>query len=508
MTYNLNTNQLKQVQLMDAATGLRYNLTNSDGMIAGHFDNGLGGTLYIVQNQGTILKVQGGMFGFGSMDVMWITNKATVSSPCVYPTSIDIDGATDIVYVSCSQAFETVPEYYFQSVVFTGLDADLPLFTMYKPGMLVEGIAADFPIGLLASSLSGQGVQVQTFSSQTGLTSFANPAGIGSTVGIRPDILRHRVYVAANPAAVWCFHIRTGTVEWRADLQPLIANQGSSQQHLINDLTFDKSGNVYATDFDETGTYGQVFKVESNGANPSQFYKLPTGEAGNGITCYRPNGGVDLIIVGTDTVENGQLLGKSKIFVVPANDPNQARELQISGSWGGLDGLYLDDFSSSQQFTLWVVGNPTRTIYKIGTRDFTTANVINSVAVPPACNAGQSLGATTGVLFTPDTNPAFGPSAGSFAYVCTRGFNADGVYPVYRAIFAGSDAAVPMPTAQVNSVIRQYVSNATSADKGKIDSNRVIGGLGLAFALLACVISSVALFRSTQQISRQADSGL
>merc|ERR1712072_947785 len=100
---------------------------------------------------------QGGLFGFGQMDVMWITNTATVSSPCVYPTSIDIDAVTDIPYVSCSQGFQNVSQYHFQSVVFSGLDQDLPLFSFYKPGLVPEGIAADFPIGVLISSFGGQG---------------------------------------------------------------------------------------------------------------------------------------------------------------------------------------------------------------------------------------------------------------------------------------------------------------------------------------------------------------
>jgi len=491
LTYQLDSQYLQEVVLMNATTGERHYGDLYDGIIAAHFDNGLGGAIYMTQDTGMVLKIQGGSYGFGDMKVLWITNQYTVPSTCKFPSSVDVQGSAGAVYVSCAQNFvPNTPVYYFQKVDFSQPDQTLPITTLYQPGLIPEGIAYDWPLGTLVSSIGGQGVQLlQAVPLQAPtLRPYAKPFDMGSSVGIRPDPIRSRMLVCVNPQngtgfpGVYAFHSQTGIVLWKNDFSSIINSQ-NSQNDLINDLTVDSMGNIYATDW--SATNGQVFKVSADGQTSSSWLRLPANQGGNGITVYKPFDGNDLIIIGINTFTDGNADGGAAIRVAPANNPAGAYDLAVSGTFGGLDGLYLDDFTSTSYYTLWVVGNPTHTIYKIRTTDFQTASVVNSEPVPPACNAGQQLGATTGALVTPQaTGP--GPAPGSFFYVCTRGFTADGIYPIYHAVFKNSDKGM----------IQTQSSTSTQAiDYTKVDENRAIAGTGLGFALFASLLSIGALLK-------------
>src|SRR5262249_45675704 len=121
--------------------------------------------------------------------------------------------------------------------------------------------------------------------------------------------------------------------------------------HAVNDLTFDKDGNIYATDSFSPA----IYKIDPDG-NASVFLTDPQFTSDSiGLN------GIGYDADGYLIVSN---LGAGKLFKVPVDDPKSFSEIALQNS------IHVDGMSFAPDGSLVVVGaQADQTLYKLTTTD-------------------------------------------------------------------------------------------------------------------------------------------
>jgi sugar lactone lactonase YvrE len=211
-----------------------------------------------------------------------------------------------------------------------------------SPGLYPEGIAYSSKTEsfYVSSILQGKILKVDK---NGNTTVFAENKQLISTLGIEIDEKRNRLIICnSDPGMgmkssestkgmlgeVIIYNLKTGKKIKTVNLSQLIKGP-----HLINDITLDKKGNIYATDSFSPA----IYKINTQGEisiliQDSKFAPTPKSFGLNGLV-YHPNG---YLIVGKYNV--------GTLYKIPLNNPSSYEEIKIDKKvYPTIDGIKLLD---------------------------------------------------------------------------------------------------------------------------------------------------------------------
>jgi len=220
-----------------------------------------------------------------------------------------------------------------------------------------------------------------------------------STAGLQIDEKRNRLLVAAFNGAelepmekdpktkgtsnLRIYNLKTGVLEEDINLSALAPD---GKAYFANDLTVDKNGNTYISDW----YAGVVYKVDLDG-KASLFWKNETGipSGPNGID-FHPDG---FLLVSILNVNGKGLYADYGLVKIPVKDPKAAKVVNIASGFTGFDGMVITDKGN----VIGVTNNGKtaggNTLIELaGEKDWETAKVVNTKAIKPS----------TTVAITPD----------------------------------------------------------------------------------------------------------
>lgn len=205
-------------------------------------------------------------------------------------------------------------------------------------GLFPEGVEYNTKTGdFFLGSLAGKGIikvnksaKVEKFSSEMPLP----------TAGLHIDYKKNKLYAAGlsreeafdkDPnthgfANLFIYDLSSGKLEENIDLA---ATNPGEEAYFANDITNDKDGNIYISDFKA----GAVYKVDTNN-KPSVFYKGDKLGLANGLEVVG-----DVLLV-SDVVPRD---GKYELVKIPLNNPSNASRVMIKDNvYRGFDGMLVN----------------------------------------------------------------------------------------------------------------------------------------------------------------------
>jgi len=217
-----------------------------------------------------------------------------------------------------------------------------------------------------------------------------------STAGIQSDCKRNRLLVAGfngnaimdnDPktkgiSALRIYNIKTGALLEDINLSSLVPNASA---YFANDLTVDKAGNVYITDW-----YANViYKVDLDG-KASLFWQNNTGKKGtpNGIDIDKDgNLLVSLVSIGKEGHYEGFGLVK-----IPTSNPKKAKLVDIKDAkFAGFDGLVVNKDGDIVGVSNDQKGAGGNMLIKLSTRDgWNSAEVTKSKSIKASTTVAVS----------------------------------------------------------------------------------------------------------------------
>lgn len=210
-----------------------------------------------------------------------------------------------------------------------------------------------------------------------------------STAGLEIDYKRNRLLVAGfngmelmdndpntkGVSFLRIYNLKTGVVEKDINLSSLVPD---APAYMANDVTYDKEGNIYVTDW-----YARVvYKVDTEG-NPSVFWKNETGinSGANGIDFHPDN---YLLVSLVSVNEKNGLYENYGLVKVPVTDAKSANVVIFENEgFTGFDGMVL----KSNGNVIGVTNNGTapggNMLIELSSNDnWNSAKVINSKTIP------------------------------------------------------------------------------------------------------------------------------
>jgi sugar lactone lactonase YvrE len=215
-----------------------------------------------------------------------------------------------------------------------------------------------------------------------------------SSAGLEVDHKRNRLLVAGfngmelmdndpntkGVSFLRIYNLKTGVAEKDINLSSLVPD---APAYMANDVTYDKEGNVYVTDW-----YARVvYKVDVEG-NPSVFWKNETGinSGANGIDFHPDN---YLLVSLVSVNEKNGLYENYGLVKVPANDSESDNVITFENEgYKGFDGMVL----KSNGNIVGVTNNGTapggNTLIELSSNDnWKSAKVVNSKSIPASTTA-------------------------------------------------------------------------------------------------------------------------
>jgi len=210
--------------------------------------------------------------------------------------------------------------------------------TINAPGHFPEGVEYNTKTGeFFLGSLSKKGVI--KFTKDSKAIPFSKEAPL-QIAGIHIDYKKNKLYAAGlnrkeafdkdpntnGNANLFIYDLSSGKLEQNIDLTTVNPNQAA---YFANDITNDKDGNVYVSDFKA----GAVYKIDSNNT-PSLLYKGEMLGLANGLEVV----GKNLIV--SDTVSRD---GKWQLVKIPLDNPSNAtRVIMNDDIYRGFDGMLVN----------------------------------------------------------------------------------------------------------------------------------------------------------------------
>ena len=233
-----------------------------------------------------------------------------------------------------------------------------------------------------------------------------------STAGLEIDHKRNRLLVAGfngtelmdndpktkGTAFLRIYNLKTGVIEKDINLSSLVPD---APAYMANDVTYDKKGNVYVTDW-----YARVvYKVDTEG-NPSVFWKNETGinSGANGIDFHPDN---YLLVSLVSVNEKNGLYENYGLVKVPVNDAKSAHVINFKNEgFTGCGGRVIE----SNGNVIGVTNNGTtpggNTLIELSSNDnWKSAKVIYSTSIPASTTVAITPGNKNYVLNQDFTKP-------------------------------------------------------------------------------------------------------
>ena len=208
------------------------------------------------------------------------------------------------------------------------------------PGQFPEGVEYNKKTGeFYLGSLSAK--NIIKIDKDSKVTSFSTQAPLPSA-GLHIDYDRNellatglnRAEISDNDpsthgnASLVIYDLTSGELKANIDLRELNPNQ---EAYFANDITSDKNGNIYVSDFKA----GAVYKVDKNNT-PSLFYKGDNLGLANGLEVVDEN-----ILLVSDTVPRD---GKWQLVKIPLDNPKAASRVTMEDPmYKGFDGMLVNE---------------------------------------------------------------------------------------------------------------------------------------------------------------------
>ena len=211
--------------------------------------------------------------------------------------------------------------------------------TVNSPGLFPEGVEYNTKTGeFFLGSLGGNGIIKANKDGKA--IQFSNEAPL-QIAGIHIDYKKNKLYAAGlnrteafdkdpnthGNANLFIYDLSSGKLENNIDLTSVNPNQ---EAYFANDITYDKNGNVYVSDFKA----GAVYKIDSNN-KPSLFYKGDMLGLANGLEVVD-----DKYIIVSDVVPRD---GKWQLVKIPLDNPsNTSRVIMNDDIYRAFDGMLVN----------------------------------------------------------------------------------------------------------------------------------------------------------------------
>lgn len=211
--------------------------------------------------------------------------------------------------------------------------------TVNAPGQFPEGVEYNLKTGdFYLGSLSAK--SIIRIDKESNVSAFTKTTPL-QTAGIHIDYNRDEFYAAGlnreeafdkdpntkGNANLFIYELSNGKLKANIDLTTVNPNQ---EAYFANDITSDKNGNIYISDFKA----GAVYKVDKNNA-PTLFYKGDKLGLANGLEVVNDN-----TLIVSDTVPRD---GKWQLVKISLDNPKEVSRVSMDDDiYRGFDGMLVN----------------------------------------------------------------------------------------------------------------------------------------------------------------------